>query len=1559
MKKLKTKWLALTMAFVMILSIIQGGAVPMVQAAGGTDENKVEYELLDQAPMKASVRASSEVSVKDWGDGPATYAFDGNADTTWHTNYDGTKSVLPQSIEWDLGGTYLIGQLSYVRKSTAENGTWKDIVVTATLKDGTTKVVYNQAMPETAMGATTLIQFAPVEANHLKVDITSNYKGGTDTFAAAAEINVYKAIVKEPEPPVVEKPITVTPNTLTLQEGQEFELKYEVTPEAAEAGWVGSWDSANTNSGVVKFDVNTGKGVAVGTGDVTIQAKATLTTATESTTKFAGCKIHVNKAEVQSVIVLNGTEYTAESLEDAIAQFGLTNGNPKENITSIEFKSGAVRDEDLDYLVAHKKWFDFELKSFKIADDVAVYGLSGNEIPGNVFQLNGSSSTSLEHVYLGKNIKGLARGAFSKCYDLKTFEAPGLEYLKENSLARVKVEEFNFPAMKEIAENAFGTYSNSATTKISLPSVETLEHNTFKHFTNLKELTFGAVPPQIRISAKTEFEFAAGVAENLKLNIPDGALEVYKESEGYDSETKKWYGIKLPEETGTALTVRINNTEVAAESLQAAVKKAELEINDVTEIEFVSGTVTQEDLAYIETLSYLEALTMNVGDQLQLLDKAGQPTTILSPDTAQLKFAPKRSGSSSSDMETLVLGGFTEIQENGIKNPDSYMHSISMPDVVTVGESAFYDLPYLETLNLESAETIGDFAFGSCEKLDKVTMNKVQVLGEGSFQYTDNLTKLTLPDTIREIKNIQFGKVRSGNKSGTKIVIHAATPPTVESGAFSGVSSTSKYATVTVPAGAIPAYVEQISAQAKDKKVFKNKEIIWNNLYLRESGSYAIEYSVPQKSWMTQWTFVPAGEAVGERYAESLTEKIDGKVLAGWNTKQNGSGDAFTKETIPDADMKVYAQLKDLHKVIFKNGEEETVVEVVAETAIGDKLPAAPTKDGFVFTGWNTKEDGTGDVVDETYVPTANVTAYAIFKEEVNDITLGELNHKYIYIKKGETFQLNPVDVETNEPVDSTYELIGGNNYITVSEKGLISVNKKADKMNGYTQIKVKRKDDSNIYTWANVVVTKEPSVEGIDIMVPNGFTDESILNFENGGYVSGNDKNELTFNVTSMNAEWNEQKGLPIVEWYLDGKHVETKTCSYNRPNQPAAGFKIPGSIDMKNMTYGEHTVKAVVKGADELYTAETALSFNYIPVYTRYTEGRPENGSIVWKVVANDTGIVEIPEIINGQTITTLKSVYATGAPAPDGGVQEGVKELVVPDTVTEIAPKFFEAATDLKKLTIHGLNPPAVDGALGFASGAENIELVIAKEAVENYMEDAGYNADGHTWHGLALPDITAPNITATESLNDNNTVTVTLTSNEPIKTPEGWTAADEAGKVFTKVYAKNGSETVAVEDLAGNSSEVNVQVTLIDEKAPEVTVEQKYNEKDNTVTVTLTSNEPIKTPEGWTAADEEGKVFTKVYGKNGTYELVLEDVHGNVVKTKFEVDSIRKDITPDKPKPEDKPNKPSKPGKPAAPEKNGQAIVKTGDTTSMVPAAIGILAAIAAIGIVIYRKRRHHR
>ena len=67
------------------------------------------------------------------------------------------------------------------------------------------------------------------------------------------------------------------------------------------------------------------------------------------------------------------------------------------------------------------------------------------------------------------------------------------------------------------------------------------------------------------------------------------------------------------------------------------------------------------------------------------------------------------------------------------------------------------------------------------------------------------------------------------------------TPPTVASGAFTGVSQTT-ISTVTVPAGALDAYLAQINAENSSAGLIRKKETMWNNLYLREEGSYAVEY---------------------------------------------------------------------------------------------------------------------------------------------------------------------------------------------------------------------------------------------------------------------------------------------------------------------------------------------------------------------------------------------------------------------------------------------------------------------------------------------------------------------------------------------------------------------------------------------------------------------------------------------------------------------------------------------------------------------------------------------
>ena len=67
------------------------------------------------------------------------------------------------------------------------------------------------------------------------------------------------------------------------------------------------------------------------------------------------------------------------------------------------------------------------------------------------------------------------------------------------------------------------------------------------------------------------------------------------------------------------------------------------------------------------------------------------------------------------------MGGITEIYNGGLKAYDS-IETIHMPDVVTVGASAFGLGAWLETLDLSSAKTIGANAFNGCKRLESLTM---------------------------------------------------------------------------------------------------------------------------------------------------------------------------------------------------------------------------------------------------------------------------------------------------------------------------------------------------------------------------------------------------------------------------------------------------------------------------------------------------------------------------------------------------------------------------------------------------------------------------------------------------------------------------------------------------------------------------------------------------------------------------------------------------------------------------------------------------------------------
>ena len=84
-----------------------------------------------------------------------------------------------------------------------------------------------------------------------------------------------------------------------------------------------------------------------------------------------------------------------------------------------------------------------------------------------------------------------------------------------------------------------------------------------------------------------------------------------------------------------------------------------------------------------------------------------------------------------------------------------------------------------------------------------------------------------------------------------------------------------------------------------------------------------------------------------------------GYIFTGWNTKADGSGDAFTAATDVTSNITVYAQWKDstTYSVTYKDGVDGTVFadQTTADRHVGDTTPAfsgTPTRSGYTFTGW-------------------------------------------------------------------------------------------------------------------------------------------------------------------------------------------------------------------------------------------------------------------------------------------------------------------------------------------------------------------------------------------------------------------------------------------------------------------------------------------------------------------------------------------------------------------------------------------------------------------------------
>lgn len=113
--------------------------------------------------------------------------------------------------------------------------------------------------------------------------------------------------------------------------------------------------------------------------------------------------------------------------------------------------------------------------------------------------------------------------------------------------------------------------------------------------------------------------------------------------------------------------------------------------------------------------------------------------------------------------------------------------------------------------------------------------------------------------------------------------------------------------------------------------------------------------------------------------------------------------------------VKLYATKKTVNYTVTTDVDGKTSQIIVSseEGKLGDKMPKDPVKDGYVFKGWNTKKDGSGEAFTAETAITGDITIYAIFekKAEITPPTTPDDDNK----KPGNTDKDNKKPTKTDK----------------------------------------------------------------------------------------------------------------------------------------------------------------------------------------------------------------------------------------------------------------------------------------------------------------------------------------------------------------------------------------------------------------------------------------------------------------------------------------------------------------------------------------------------------------
>lgn len=496
---------------------------------------------------------------------------------------------------------------------------------------------------------------------------------------------------------------------------------------------------------------------------------------------------------------------------------------------------------------------------------------------------------------------------------------------------------------------------------------------------------------------------------------------------------------------------------------------------------------------------------------------------------------------------------------------------------------------------------------------------------------------------------------------------------------------------------------------------------------------------------------------------------------------------------------------------------------------------------GVELTEKNINRTDYAQAIYDTIAPARVYSTVRLSQDKEDNPYIGEDENKYYYVKNGEEFEFAMMFTEELEQAP-TVTIAGRNVEMTLNEK-------------------VKKEESKYLYEGTLTIPAEETGLaeETLEIKVSNivdfagNVMEDTIQTPTSNGRIVVYDRTKPVFTNVENGTTYGREVTPSIEETNLD-KAVIT------RPNGVTEAYKIDADGKGEAVSAnGEYTI-TVTDRAGNSETVKFTIDTKAPVVTLKDVRGKVLEPDKIYSfdVYAFVEDITECTILLNGEEYKNGSKIW-----------EKQEHELVVTDAAGNSVTVNFEI--DKAKPKITGVeNGESYTSAVTPVITDKNLDKVTLndKEFVSGttIIEDGDYklvavDKAGNKEIVNFTIDTTGPEATFDYSNRSSDgtffttqkDITVTLTVNEDLKvTPDGWKEAGE--RTYTRVHDANGTYTVILEDLLGNTTEVDYIVQKIDRKGPVIDI--------GATEVTFEAGKNILTyPEKGTVTDDFDGVINK--------------------------------------------------------------------------------------------------